>query len=212
MRKEEEAKRIAEQVKRPKYIFFDTETTGLPPKNMYDASPTRSDIWPRLVQIAWLLVDNDGNVIKKKSAIIYPEGFTIPQDATNVHHITTERAKRDGIPLRDVLEEFMQDFEKAECLVAHNIEFDQHIIGAELYRLGIPYQSFMNKKSICTMRSSTDYCAIPNPNGYDDYKWPKLEELYDILFSRKFDDAHDALADITATKECFFELRKRGII
>ena len=32
------------------------------------------------------------------------------------------------------------------------------------------------------------------------------------LFNRDFTDAHDALADITATKECFFELKHRGII
>lgn len=211
-KKRDEEERRREQRKRSKYLFFDTETTGLPKNKMYDASPSRSDIWPRLVQIAWLLVDCDGNVIKKKSAIIYPDGFTIPQDATNVHHITTERARREGLPLLDILEEFMQDFEKAECLVAHNIEFDQHIIGAELYRLNIPYKSFMDKGSICTMRSSTNYCKLPNPNGYDNYKWPKLEELYSILFERKFVDAHDALADITATKDCFFELKRRGVL
>lgn len=28
----------------------------------------------------------------------------------------------------------------------------------------------------------------------------------------EFSDAHDALADITATKECFFELKRRGIM
>ena len=27
-----------------------------------------------------------------------------------------------------------------------------------------------------------------------------------------FDDAHDAIADITTTKDCFFELKKTGII
>lgn len=193
-----------------KYLFFDTETTGLP--NDYKASVQDSRNWPRLVQIAWLLVENDGNVVKKKSAIIYPNGFTIPQDATNVHHISTEQAKRDGLPLRDVLEEFMQDFEKAECLVAHNIEFDQHIIGAELYRIGEEYDEFMGKQAICTMKSSTNYCALPKLNEDYGYKWPKLEELYYKLFGKKFNDAHDALADITATKECFFELKKRGII
>ena len=92
------------------------------------------------------------------------------------------------------------------------MEFDQHIVGAELYRMNMDYDALMDKPSLCTMLSSTNFCAIPNPNGYDDYKWPKLSELYRKLFNRDFEDAHDALADITATKECFFELKRRGII
>lgn len=195
----------------PKYIFFDTETAGLP-RNYY-ASYRDTDNWPRLVQIAWLLVDKDGNEIKRKSAIIYPEGFSIPQEAINVHGITTERAKREGHPLKDVLDEFMQDLVQAEKIVGHNIDFDRHIVGAELCRLNMPVNNIAYKLPvICTMRSTTNFCAIPSNNGYGGYKWPTLEELYYKVFNHKMLKAHDALADIVATKECFFELKKRGII
>jgi len=37
------------------YLFFDTETTGLP--RNYKAPATDLANWPRLVQIAWLLAD-----------------------------------------------------------------------------------------------------------------------------------------------------------
>ena len=47
----------------PYYLFFDTETTGLP--NDYNASPNQLDNWPRIVQIAWLLHDCEGNEISK---------------------------------------------------------------------------------------------------------------------------------------------------
>ena len=191
-------------------LFFDTETNGLP--RNYKASVSNSSNWPRLVQIAWIVTNADGKILKRKSEIIYPDGFTIPQEATDIHGITTERAKRDGKPLREVLDEFAKDLANAKQVVCHNVEFDQHIVGAELYRLNMDYKTLMEKPSICTMLSSTNLCAIPNPNGYDDYKWPKLSELYHKLFNRDFEDAHDALADITATKECFFELRKRGVI
>ena len=207
--KDEDARRIAEQ-HRPKYLFFDTETTGLP-RNM-DEPVNNSANWPRLVQLAWLLVGGNGDVVKKKSVVIYPDGFKIPQEATVVHHITTERACKEGLPLHDVLEEFMQDFKRAEMLVAHNIGFDRNIIGAELYRMRMSYQDFMKKKSVCTMLSSTNYCKLPNRYGYEDYKWSKLEELYIKLFGRKFNDAHNALADVIATKECFFELKRRGLL
>lgn len=177
-----------------------------------DLSVERSDNWPRLVQIGWLIADEEGTVLNKKSAIIYPDGYSIPESATKVHHITTERARIEGKQLATILREFMQDFEQTDHLVAHNIKFDQHVIGAELYRLNMQYQSFMDKNGICTMLSSINYCQLPNQNGYADYKWPKLEELYRKLFNRDFADAHDALSDVMATKECFFELKRRGII
>jgi len=37
-------------------------------------------------------------------------------------------------------------------------------------------------------------------------------ELYRFLFGKEFDDAHDAMADIRATKDCFLELYKTGKI
>ena len=207
----EEARKSAERNADPYYLFFDTETTGLP--RSMKASVCVTENWPRLVQLAWLLVTKNGDVIKKRSAIIYPDDFVIPEEASMIHGITTERARREGKPLATIIDEFMQDFENVICLVAHNIEFDQNIIGAELCRLNRSYDSFMyHKETICTMLSSTDYCAIPSINGHEDYKWPKLQELYHKLFNKYFDDAHDALADITATKECFFELKKRRII
>ena len=192
-------------------LFFDTETTGTP--RNYKAPISDSYNWPRLVQLAWIMADKNGNILKKKSLIIRPSGFTIPADAAAVHGITTEKAEREGVLLHDVLEEFEMDLSFAGQIVGHNIDFDQHIVGAELYRLGMNNGILMDKPCICTMKSSTDFCAIPNPNPYfGGYKWPSLQELYCKLFGHEFSDAHDALADITATKECFFELKRRGII
>ena len=63
------------------------------------------------------------------------------------------------------------------------------------------------------MKQTVDFCAIPSTNSYySDYKYPKLTELYTKLFGHAFSGAHDAMADIKATKECFFELKRRGII
>ena len=62
------------------------------------------------------------------------------------------------------------------------------------------------------MKCSADFCAIPSNSPYGGYKWPKLEELYRKLFGYTFDGAHDALADVEATRKCYFELKKKGIL
>ena len=193
-------------VRTPYYIFFDTETTGIP--NDYTAPASDTNNWPRLVQLSWILTDKDGCTMKIGNEIVRPDGFSIPIDAANVHGITTEKAIHIGKPLRDVIEKFLNDAKQALFLVGHNISFDQRVIGAELYRLGMS-DIVSNRRSICTMQSTVDYCKIP---GYYGYKYPQLQELYRKLFGCNFEDAHDAMADITATKKCFFELKRIGVI
>ncbi|MDR0834660.1 MAG: 3'-5' exonuclease [Candidatus Symbiothrix sp.] len=187
-------------------LFFDTETTGLP-KN-YKAPVSDIDNWPRLVQLAYMVYDFDGHQVKEVNHIVKPLGFTIPTESTKLHRITTEKAIRDGKDLKSVLVEFQSWVEKAEYIVAHNIAFDEKIIGAELYRIKIP--NFLSSKTkICTMQVSTDFCALPGSYGY---KYPSLSELYDKLFNTSVSEAHDALVDIKATVKCFWELEKKGII
>ena len=188
------------------YLFFDTETTGLP-KN-WKAPVTDLNNWPRLVQIAWVFTDKSGNVLTKSNYIIKPDGFTIPVEASNVHRITTERAHNEGIALEKVLRLFNDYVVESDYIVAHNINFDEKIIGAEFIRKGIT-TSFNNKHKLCTMQSSTNFCKIPGPYGY---KWPKLSELHIKLFGVDFEEAHDAAADINATVKCFWEMRKRNLI
>ncbi len=179
------------------YLFFDTETTGLP-KN-WKAPVTDLNNWPRLVQIAWVFTDKAGTVLNKSSYIIKPEGFTIPVEASSVHRITTERANNEGVALEKVLRLFNDYIVEADYIVAHNISFDEKIIGAEFIRKEIT-TNFNSKPKLCTMQSSTNFCKIPGPYGY---KWPKLSELHIKLFGVDFEEAHDAAADINATVKCF---------
>ena len=76
------------------FLFFDTETTGLPQR--WNAPVTDVDNWPRLVQLAWIMCDDKGNVIEERSDIIKPEGFSIPVEASRVHGITTIKAQEEG--------------------------------------------------------------------------------------------------------------------
>jgi len=189
------------------YLFFDTETTGLPLN--WRAPITDLDNWPRMVQIAWILCDEQGSRLESNDFIIKPEGFVIPDSATSVHGISTEKAINEGEDLKKILILFNDLIKQADYIVAHNISFDEKIIGAEFLRKGI-LSDFETKPRLCTMQASTNYCALPSSSS--GYKWPKLSELHIKLFGRDFDDAHDASADINATEKCFWELKKIGLI
>ena len=188
------------------YLFFDTETTGLP--RNYKAPVTDTRNWPRMIQIAWVYTDATGNVIDSSSYIIKPEGFNIPREAARVHRISTERALAEGKDLKSVLTEFNELIDETNYLVAHNISFDEKIVGAEFVRKNIKTR-LHSKPKLCTMDASTEFCRIPGPYGY---KWPKLSELHQKLFNEDFEEAHDAAADINATVRCFWEMKRIGLM
>lgn len=188
------------------YLFFDTETTGLP--RNWKAPVTDLNNWPRLVQLAYLFYDKNGSKISGGDYIIKPEGFTIPIETSRIHGISTERAIREGYPLNDILQKFQSLIDQADYLVAHNMSFDEKIVGAEFLRNKMP-DRMASKKKICTMLSTTNFCLIEGPYGY---KWPKLSELHYKLFNTGFDEAHNASVDINATAKCFWELKRLGKI
>ena len=188
------------------YLFYDTETSGLP-KN-YKAPVTALDNWPRMVQLAWQQVDVHGNLLQEADFIIKPAGYVIPEETSRIHGITTERALAEGYDLKIILKEFASVIDRSEILVAHNIDFDEKIVGAEFLRTGVLHQ-LHQKQRICTMKQSTNYCALPGNYGY---KWPTLTELHHILFQSDFEEAHNASVDVSATVRCFWELKKRGVL
>ena len=188
------------------YLFFDTETTGLPAN--WKAPVSDINNWPRIVQIAWVLSTQDDGRLESKDFIIKPEGFSIPKESSDVHGISTEQAYEEGEDLLDVLTEFDKDLNKSNRLVAHNISFDEKVLGAEFIRKGVK-NDFFEKRRLCTMQKSTNYCKLPGRYGY---KWPTLSELHNVLFGKGFEDAHNAMGDVNATEKCFWELRKLNIL
>ena len=189
------------------YLTFDSETTGLP-KN-FKAPISDSENWPRLVQLAWQINDKEGKLINNKSFLIKPDNFTIPYNSEKIHGISTQIALEKGIELIIALKDFKEDLKKCKYIIGHNINFDKNILGAEFYRKNIE-SNLLNKISIDTGHISKQYCNLKGGLG-GGLKMPKLIELYEILFGKKFSDAHDAAYDVNATAKSFFYLLKKEV-
>lgn len=158
--------------------------------------------------MAYILADENGNIVISENRIVYPSNFIIPDKASRIHGITTDNARENGEDIIDILSDFNNTLENANFLVAHNIEFDSNVLGAEYLR-----NYFINPlprlKFLCTMKSTTNLCAIPGNYGF---KYPKLSELYYELFNSPLVEAHNAFADVKQTLKCFYELKKRNIL
>lgn len=173
-------------------IFIDTETKGVPQRS--DAPITEIDNWPLISQIAWIVCDNTGAILKK-------ENFTTSLSFTppNSDHYQTAKYK----PIHEIIPKLKQDLASCVVVIGHNIEFDINVIGCEFYRLGFDPSLITDMSRFCTMKETVDYCNF-SYNGK--YRYPKLQELYTKLFAMPFENAHDAYCDIMATYNCFEKL------
>ena len=188
------------------YLFVDTETTGLPPNNI---SNLRA--WPRLVQLGWLLSEENGNILMEDTAIVRPEGYHIPSRVTRIHGITTKKAYEKGISLEEALKRFSQALRYSHFLIGHNIDYDYHVLLAEFQRKKID-TLFSQYPRFCTMKSPQVMEFVRIMKGSDHRKYPKLSDLYRLLFDERVQRAHDALADAQTCADCFFQLKKIGVI
>lgn len=196
------------------YLFFDTETNGLPLN--WKAPMHELDNWPRVIQLAWQVV-NANNVDQGEwKYLILPDGWEIPKEPFWLEHgYDTDKSRADGVPIKGALEAFMVAVSECEYLVSHNMDFDYNVLGAELLRAGVRGKKLAR---ICTKEASTNFCKIPfegrrqYPGARQSWKWPKLEELHRKLFGTDFEGAHDAMADVRALRACFFELVRLGIV
>lgn len=186
-----------------KYLIFDTETTGLPKD--YNAPISDTDNWPRVIQIAWQLHDEWGQIIEHKDHLVYPDGFDIPFESEQIHGISTALAKKEGISLKEMLGDFQRVLNQTDFIVGQNITFDTHVMGSEFYRLQIEN----NLQELPILDTCTEITAellqLPGGRG-GKFKLPNLTELHTYLFGKPFNEAHNATADVEATTRCFFEL------
>ena len=203
-----------------KILFFDTETTGF----MKKGSSLESQ--PSLVQFGWIFwsFDNLWDYDEKKKYEefnqVFDPGVHIPKQASDIHWITNVIAEQETqFPESWFWNTFVKLVMEADIVVWHNVNFDFEIMCVEIERLAEmtwwkdfeKWKRSFKRKLVCTMQNSIHFCNLPGGKFWKP-KWARLSELHIKLFWADFEDAHDAFADIVATRDCYFALKDRGVI
>lgn len=188
-------------------LFFDCETTGLPNFNERARHPSQ----PHIVQLAAMLMADDGTELESHNVIIKPDGWEIPAEVSAIHGITNSIAQC-GIPEKTASELLLAMVKKAALIVAHNITFDKFIarIAMRRYELITDADDLWWKQlpTFCTMHATTNLCKLQGSFA-GKFKRPKLQEAYQHAFGEKFDGAHYALADVRACARIYRWLQDR---
>ena len=189
-------------------IFFDVETTGLLDFKADLMEPHQ----PRICQLAAILTEDDGTELEEMNAIIKPDGWVVPEETAAIHGLTTERCEADGIPMPEALARFNEMKAKCTARAAYNITYDKRMLAREANLYGIPHDS-EGLASHCVMQLARPVCNIAPTDkmmraGRKENKPPKLIEAYRHFFGRDFEGAHNAMADVRACKDVFFQIQK----
>jgi DNA polymerase-3 subunit alpha len=195
-------------------LVFDTETTGLFPRN---ANPQEYALYDgaRMVEIAWEKYTVDGRFHSRESYIVTPNGFTIPDFAANIHGITTDMAHALGHQMTYVWSRLMIALERVVTLVAHNISFDNGIILSEMHRYAASSSAEDDtaeaiRELIRKWTSIPQQCTmLMGASKMHTGRWMKLAALYVLCFGKEPDLVlHRAAADTAICREIYFHLTK----
>ena len=192
------------------YLIFDLETTGLVKCEGFGIYPNFMENekydTARIIQIAWVVLDSNFNLINKKNYIIKRDNFEIAN--SKFHRITNAVSDIMGVKFEIVMLDFFEALKMSKMIIAHNILFDYNVMLNHLYRYNFIFIfiEFSNKKKFCTSVESTNVLKLPMPYTSKHYKYPSLQELYTFYFNKEIQNAHDASFDVKACAECFILL------
>ena len=190
-------------------LIFDTETTGLPPKN----TPTnKTDKWPHIVQLSWVIYNDETKQVEEEKDDIISLGTHIPisPESTAIHGITSEVSRARGVPIEVALFDFKRAANRCGKLVAHNLEFDKNMLLVEFYRARMFHVVFPPTE-YCTMKKGTPICKIEKvwDDGSTSLKYPKLVELYHVLYGSDVpspEGLHNAKVDVEVCLKCYVKM------
>lgn len=177
-------------------IVFDTETTGVFPDH---PEPAERD---RIVEIGCVELVNLERTGREFHCYLNPERG-VSEEVVRVHGLTGEFLSKHR-KFAEVVQEFL-DFVGDAPLVAHNAQFDQNFIYAELRRLQMPLleaERFVDTLAIARKRypgASNSLDALAKRFQLDRYGFD--------LASRKGAGGHGALVDARILAEVYLQLK-----
>jgi len=155
-----------------------------------------------MVQVAWILAEGV-RIVEQKTHLIHPDGFEIPRKSTQIHGISQELAMKQGLSIFTVLKELALVMGKADCIVAHNLNFDLGVIDSEAIRADFQIQ--FPRRRHCTLYMGRDYLRRkPTVGGKN---CARLGSLYEAIMGFPYDHQHDAGSDVRACHQVFCRMR-----
>ncbi|MFF4245802.1 3'-5' exonuclease [Streptomyces sp. NPDC001822] len=179
-------------------VGFDLETTGTDPSEA------------RIVTAAVVAVDSGHGEPVRSGTWLADPGIRIPEQASAIHGISSERAAAEGRPVREVADEIagtlVEYWREGVPVVAYNAAFDLSLLSAELRRHGLP--------SLGDRLGGREVGPVIDPytidRAVDRYrKGKRTLEAVCVEYGVVHGGAHDAAADALAAVRVAYAIAER---
>ncbi len=195
-------------------LCYDTETTGLP---LFDI-PSEDPRQPHMAQLAAVLFEEKSReVVASIDLVIHPTTWTIPDEVSAIHGITTKRALEVGVFERTALSLFDELWKVADKRLAYNESFDARImrIAYKRYRNDQEADAWKAGPAICAARLATPIVNMAPTEamvatGRKHAKMPKLSEAFQYFTGQPLQNAHSAIVDVRAAMLVYFMILDRA--
>lgn len=185
-----------------KYLHWDYESDGL----NVEGQPSDHPDQPLPLSVSCYLDDEDGGTIDVYQNLIKPTR-PISAEITAINGITFEKADAEGVPLLEAMEAIAALVEKCDVIVGFNNFFDLKMYKIACARLGARgeemRQLMETKSSVCTMAAAAKFLKAG--------RFIKLAAAHERLLGDPMSGtAHEADADVNASRRIFYHLRGLG--
>jgi DNA polymerase III epsilon subunit-like protein len=211
----------------------------MPNYNGYISNLTDEEIklFPHIIQFSWISYNLENKIINsfQDEIIKIPEEVIVTVENSNIHGITKKISQEKGKSIKNIIEIFIEEYKNTDLIVGHNIQFDKKIICVEILRIikspectdkkkwweYLRLVSSNSKNMYCTMKNSVNVCNLQylNKKGVLTKKFPKLIELYSILFPEDISNIqipvsvpvkyHNSLYDCFITLKCYIKITQK---
>lgn len=180
-----------------KALAIDVETTGFAKTTKPPAHPEQ----PEIVSIG-LVLTNDDNPIAEYYSVVQHISPSQPA-AEEIHGISCAYAAEHGVSKEHAAEMLMHFLNRADLLVAHNLNFDRFMAMCLMSQVAGDYDPIESAPGFCTMNAAK---SIPYMNATNlPYVYNQLCGLFAMDH-----EAHRAIDDARACSMIFRAMVSKG--
>lgn len=163
------------------YLALDTETV-----DALDDEEGIGSLSPA-VALSWALLDERGHCLRECSYVLQ-RAATLSVEAIALHGITQVEME-SGSPPERVYRMLLDDAERANWAVAHNLRFHLGVITQDLEALGLEATSLCRLSPLCTMELGRQL-GFKGSRIQGEASYPSLGELFAYLYFGRLDVAY----------------------
>ncbi len=164
-----------------------------------------------LIQLSWLIIDENGNQIKKRNLILKRNDIYLDPLHSKLHGISSFEMELLGVDPVDAFYQFIEELKFVGSVLLYNLENDVKFICDEAKKFGVNIDNVIDKQIIDLNEIFSN--IINGINTFDNFKYKtqksvkiSLPELYYLIYNKRIFNFSNAFYKSVLLLHCYLRL------